>query len=35
MSNLIELCEKYFGSKDFYQVLRLEKEADDKAGKFS
>jgi len=30
MASLLELCEKYFGSKDLYKVLKLSKTASDK-----
>lgn len=30
MPSLVELCEKYFGHKDFYDVLRIPKNANEK-----
>ncbi|KAK0173342.1 hypothetical protein PV328_006557 [Microctonus aethiopoides] len=30
MAKLVDLCEKYFGSRDFYEVLKIPKTANDK-----
>lgn len=30
MPQLLELCEKYFQTKDFYEVLNLKRTASDK-----
>lgn len=30
MSELLELCEKYFGTRDFYEVLKIKNTASDK-----
>ncbi|XP_043496119.1 J domain-containing protein CG6693 [Polistes fuscatus] len=30
MADLLDLCEKYFGSRNFYEVLNISKDADDK-----
>lgn len=32
MAKLVDLCEKYFGSRDFYEVLKISKTANDKQG---
>lgn len=33
MSELLELCEKYFGTRDFYEVLKIKNTASDKDSK--
>ncbi|KAK2579384.1 hypothetical protein KPH14_003248 [Odynerus spinipes] len=30
MANLLDLCEQYFGSRNFYEVLKISTDADDK-----
>ena len=33
MASLLDLCDQYFGSRDFYEVLKIPKTADEKQGK--
>lgn len=35
MAKLHDLCEKYFGSRNFYEVLEIPKTASEKQGKFN
>lgn len=35
MAKLIDQCEKYFGSRDFYEVLEIPKKSTDKQGKLN
>lgn len=30
MSKTLKLCEKYFGTKDFYEILGIKKTATEK-----
>ena len=32
MPGLLDLCEKYFGSRDLYEVLKIPKTANEKQG---
>lgn len=32
MPGLIDLCEKYFGSRDLYEVLKIPNSANEKQG---
>ena len=32
-AGLLDLCEKYFGARDFYEVLQIQKNSNDKQGK--
>lgn len=32
MASLLDLCEQYFGARDFYDVLKIPKTANDKQG---
>lgn len=33
MASLLDLCEQYFGARNFYDVLKISKTANDKQGK--
>lgn len=33
MPSILELCEKYYGTRDVYQLMGLQKDADEKDGK--
>lgn len=33
MAGLLDLCEQYFGARNFYDVLNIQKDATDKQGK--
>lgn len=33
MASLLDLCEQYFGARDFYEVLNIPRTANDKQGK--
>jgi hypothetical protein len=33
MPSLLDLCEKYFGSRDLYEVLKIPNIANQKQGK--
>lgn len=35
MASLLDLCEKYFGYRDFYDVLKIPTNANEKQGRFS
>lgn len=32
MTSLLDLCEQYFGARDFYEVLKISRKATDKQG---
>lgn len=32
---LLDLCEKYFGCRSFYEVLSISKDASEKEGRFA
>lgn len=32
MTSLLDLCEQYFGARNFYDVLKISKTANDKQG---
>lgn len=34
MPTTLELCEKYFGTRDIYKLMNLTKDALEKDGKF-
>lgn len=34
MSKLFDLCEKYFGERDLYEVLGVSKTANEKQGNY-
>jgi hypothetical protein len=33
--DLLDLCEQYFGVRDFYEVLKISKSANEKQGKLT
>lgn len=35
MPTTLDLCEKYFGTRDIYKLLNLTKDALEKDGKFA
>lgn len=35
MSKFLDLCEKFFDTRDYYEILKIEKDASEKDGKKS